>query len=152
MNYISVKPKINLRTVALFQAGDYVVTIMDHFGADFSVLFVAACECVAVMWVYGTIFTSTESFYNSGISFSLLRWSFKYIQFLATAIIVVYSKTYVCSLPTGARRFMRDVEYMLGYPPRPKLYWLFCWIICSPILITVRIVYIGHYILSNWNA
>lgn len=73
MNYIFVKPKINLRTVALFQAGDYVVTIMDHFGADFSVLFVAACECVAVMWVYGTIFTSTESFYNSGISFSLLR-------------------------------------------------------------------------------
>lgn len=37
----------------MLQAGDYVVTIMDHFGADFSVLFVAACECIAVMWVYG---------------------------------------------------------------------------------------------------
>ncbi|KAJ8319928.1 hypothetical protein KUTeg_001515 [Tegillarca granosa] len=33
-------------------AGDYVVTIMDKYGADFSVLFVAACECFAVMWVY----------------------------------------------------------------------------------------------------
>jgi hypothetical protein len=28
---------------------------MDHFGADFSVLFVAACECFAVMWVYGKV-------------------------------------------------------------------------------------------------
>lgn len=74
-------------------AGDYVVTIMDHFGADFSVLFVAACECVAVMWVY------------------------------------------------GAPRFMRDVEYMLGFPPRPKYYWLFCWVVCAPILISLLFVY-----------
>jgi hypothetical protein len=43
----------------ILQAGDYVVTIMDHFGADFSVLFVAACECFAVMWVYGKV-TSLE--------------------------------------------------------------------------------------------
>lgn len=77
MNYISVKITINPRTVVLFQAGDYVVTIMDHFGADFSVLFVAACECVAVMWVYGTILTSTRSFYNSVISFSLVICSLK---------------------------------------------------------------------------
>ncbi|KAL3861992.1 hypothetical protein ACJMK2_007998 [Sinanodonta woodiana] len=34
-------------------AGDYVVTLLDGYGADFSVLFVAACECVAVFWVYG---------------------------------------------------------------------------------------------------
>lgn len=34
-------------------AGDYVVTLMDSYGADFSVLFVAVCECIAVMWVYG---------------------------------------------------------------------------------------------------
>ena len=26
---------------------------MDSYGADFSVLFVAVCECIAVMWVYG---------------------------------------------------------------------------------------------------
>ncbi|KAL5015469.1 hypothetical protein ScPMuIL_009739 [Solemya velum] len=36
-------------------AGDYVVTIMDHYGADFSVLFVACCEVIAVMWVYGVL-------------------------------------------------------------------------------------------------
>ena len=35
------------------QAGDYIVTLMDSYGADFSVLFVAVCECIAVMWVYG---------------------------------------------------------------------------------------------------
>ncbi|KAL4220998.1 hypothetical protein ACF0H5_019261 [Mactra antiquata] len=34
-------------------AGDYIVSLMDHYGADFSVLFVATCECIAVMWVYG---------------------------------------------------------------------------------------------------
>ncbi|KAH3821636.1 hypothetical protein DPMN_123401 [Dreissena polymorpha] len=33
-------------------AGDYVVTLMDSWGADFSVLFVAVCETIAVMWVY----------------------------------------------------------------------------------------------------
>jgi len=26
---------------------------MDSYGADFSVLCVATCECVAVLWVYG---------------------------------------------------------------------------------------------------
>lgn len=34
-------------------AGDYIVSLMDHYGADFSVLFVATCECISVMWVYG---------------------------------------------------------------------------------------------------
>ncbi|WAR15067.1 S6A14-like protein [Mya arenaria] len=34
-------------------AGDYIVTLMDAYGADFSVLFVATCECIGVMWVYG---------------------------------------------------------------------------------------------------
>ena len=29
------------------------MTLMDSYGADFSVLFVAICECIAVMWVYG---------------------------------------------------------------------------------------------------
>ncbi|XP_060078471.1 sodium- and chloride-dependent neutral and basic amino acid transporter B(0+)-like [Ylistrum balloti] len=74
-------------------AGDYIVGLMDHYGADFSVLFVASCECVAVMWVY------------------------------------------------GAKRFMKNVEYMLGYPPRPTWYWLFCWIGCSPILIAALFIY-----------
>ncbi|KAK6177372.1 hypothetical protein SNE40_015486 [Patella caerulea] len=35
--------------------GDYIVTIMDHYGADFSVLFLAACEVVSVAWVYGVL-------------------------------------------------------------------------------------------------
>ncbi|XP_059144575.1 sodium- and chloride-dependent neutral and basic amino acid transporter B(0+)-like [Physella acuta] len=35
--------------------GDYVVTIMDHYGADFSVLILAFCEVVSVMWVYGVM-------------------------------------------------------------------------------------------------
>jgi len=41
------------------QAGDYIVGLMDHFGADFSVLFVAACETIAVMWVYGKYHVTT---------------------------------------------------------------------------------------------
>ncbi|KAK3599575.1 hypothetical protein CHS0354_035812 [Potamilus streckersoni] len=35
------------------EAGDYVVRLMDNYGTDFSVLFLAFCESVAVMWVYG---------------------------------------------------------------------------------------------------
>ncbi|KAL3861998.1 hypothetical protein ACJMK2_008004 [Sinanodonta woodiana] len=34
-------------------AGDYIVALMDSYGADFSMLFVATCEAIAVMWVYG---------------------------------------------------------------------------------------------------
>ncbi|KAL3861988.1 hypothetical protein ACJMK2_007994 [Sinanodonta woodiana] len=33
--------------------GDYVVELLDVYGSDFAVLFVASCECVAVFWVYG---------------------------------------------------------------------------------------------------
>ncbi|GFO43793.1 transporter [Plakobranchus ocellatus] len=33
--------------------GDYVVTIMDFYGADFSVIILAWLEVVGVMWVYG---------------------------------------------------------------------------------------------------
>jgi len=29
---------------------------MDGYGADFSVLCVATCECVAVLWVYGKFY------------------------------------------------------------------------------------------------
>ncbi|XP_059168398.1 sodium- and chloride-dependent neutral and basic amino acid transporter B(0+)-like [Physella acuta] len=35
--------------------GDYVVSMMDHYGADFSVLFVSCIEVVSVMWVYGVM-------------------------------------------------------------------------------------------------
>ncbi|GFO21963.1 hypothetical protein PoB_004846800 [Plakobranchus ocellatus] len=35
--------------------GDYVVTIMDHYGADFSVLFLSCFEVISVMWVYGVM-------------------------------------------------------------------------------------------------
>ncbi|GFR96018.1 transporter [Elysia marginata] len=35
--------------------GDYVVTIMDHYGADFSVLFLSCFEVISVMWVYDKI-------------------------------------------------------------------------------------------------
>ncbi|KAK3799770.1 hypothetical protein RRG08_025385 [Elysia crispata] len=35
--------------------GDYVVTIMDYYGADFSVLFLSCFEVISVMWVYGVM-------------------------------------------------------------------------------------------------
>lgn len=74
-------------------AGDYVVTIMDSYGADFSVLYVAVFECIAVMWVY------------------------------------------------GVKNFVRDATYMLGRPPRPKYFWIFCWAVCSPVLIGALVIY-----------
>lgn len=37
----------------------------------------------------------------------------------------------------GFRRFLKDVEYMIGFKPNPSVFWSFCWVICSPILITV---------------
>ncbi|KAL3861990.1 hypothetical protein ACJMK2_007996 [Sinanodonta woodiana] len=73
--------------------GDYVVELLDVYGSDFAVLFVASCECVAVFWVY------------------------------------------------GIRNFFHDVKYMLGKPPRPAWYWIFCWVFCSPVLIGLLFVY-----------
>ncbi|RUS85457.1 hypothetical protein EGW08_006790, partial [Elysia chlorotica] len=35
--------------------GDYVVTMMDHYGADFSVLILSCLEVISVMWVYGVM-------------------------------------------------------------------------------------------------
>ena len=35
------------------QGGDYIVTLMDHYGADFSVLILSCFEVISVMWVYG---------------------------------------------------------------------------------------------------
>ncbi|BFZ23381.1 hypothetical protein BsWGS_26420 [Bradybaena similaris] len=35
--------------------GDYVVTILDHFGGDFAVLFLSCFEVISVMWVYGVM-------------------------------------------------------------------------------------------------
>lgn len=67
--------------------GDYIVSLMDGYGADFSVLCVATCECVSVFWVY------------------------------------------------GVTRFMKDIEIMLGRSPTPSVYWLFCWVLCAPLLI-----------------
>lgn len=46
---------------------------------------------------------------------------------------------------------MRDVEYMLGYPPRPKYYWLFCWVVCAPILISVRILYRSLHVYHSFK-
>ncbi|KAK3599565.1 hypothetical protein CHS0354_035804 [Potamilus streckersoni] len=74
-------------------AGDYIVTLLDSYGADFSLLFLATCECIAVFWVY------------------------------------------------GIRRFVKDVTYMLGSPPRPSWYWAFCWTFCSPVLIGLLFIY-----------
>lgn len=74
-------------------AGDYIVGLMDHYGADFAVLFVACCECIAVMWVY------------------------------------------------GIRNFLKDCSHMLGHPPRPMIFWAFCWTFCAPILIGLLFIY-----------
>ncbi|KAK0041227.1 sodium- and chloride-dependent neutral and basic amino acid transporter B(0+) [Biomphalaria pfeifferi] len=35
--------------------GDYVVTIMDHYGSDFALLIVSCFEVISVMWVYGAM-------------------------------------------------------------------------------------------------
>ncbi|CAI9731435.1 sodiumchlorideB0+-likedependent and chloride-dependent neutral and basic amino acid transporter B0+- [Octopus vulgaris] len=73
--------------------GTYVVSLLDGYAADFSVLCVASCELIAVMWVY------------------------------------------------GARRFINNVQFMIGYQPHPAAFWIFCWTICSPILISMLFVY-----------
>ncbi|XP_071146630.1 sodium- and chloride-dependent neutral and basic amino acid transporter B(0+)-like [Mytilus edulis] len=85
---------IGLGVICFFMAlpcvtptGDYIVGLMDSYGADFSVLCVATCECVSVLWVY------------------------------------------------GVTRFIKDIEFMLGKTPAPTTYWLFCWVLASPLLI-----------------
>ncbi|KAL3861993.1 hypothetical protein ACJMK2_007999 [Sinanodonta woodiana] len=39
------------------------------------------------------------------------------------------------------RRFVNDVTYMLGSPPRPSWYWAFCWAFCAPVLIGLLFIY-----------
>uniref|UniRef100_A0A0L8GB08 Transporter n=2 Tax=Octopus bimaculoides TaxID=37653 RepID=A0A0L8GB08_OCTBM len=73
--------------------GTYVVGLLDGYAADFSVLCVASCELIAVMWVY------------------------------------------------GSRRFMNDIQFMIGYTPHPAAFWVFCWTICAPILISMLFIY-----------
>ncbi|KAL3861991.1 hypothetical protein ACJMK2_007997 [Sinanodonta woodiana] len=41
----------------------------------------------------------------------------------------------------GIKRFVSDVNYMLGRPPSPSWYWAFCWVFCSPVLIALLFVY-----------
>ncbi|GAB1606135.1 sodium- and chloride-dependent glycine transporter 2-like [Argonauta hians] len=73
--------------------GGYVIDLLDGYAASFSVLCVAACELIAVMWVY------------------------------------------------GARRFMNNIKYMIGYTPHPGFYWIFCWTIVAPIIISMLFFY-----------
>ncbi|XP_076451544.1 sodium- and chloride-dependent neutral and basic amino acid transporter B(0+)-like isoform X2 [Babylonia areolata] len=46
--------------------GDYVVTLMDHYGADFSVLILSCFEVLSVMWVYGVMRFQSDLEYMLG--------------------------------------------------------------------------------------
>ncbi|KAL3861994.1 hypothetical protein ACJMK2_008000 [Sinanodonta woodiana] len=60
--------------------GDYIVGLMDGFGADFSLLFVATCECIAVMWVYGVKRFISDTTYMLGRSPTpVVYWGFCWV-------------------------------------------------------------------------
>ncbi|KAL8571105.1 hypothetical protein ACOMHN_010566 [Nucella lapillus] len=46
--------------------GDYVVTLMDHYGADFSVLILSFFEVMSVMWIYGVMRFQSDMEYMLG--------------------------------------------------------------------------------------
>lgn len=39
----------------VFQGGQWILDLVDHFGATFLVLFAAIAEITGVMWIYGNI-------------------------------------------------------------------------------------------------
>ncbi|KAK3599573.1 hypothetical protein CHS0354_035811 [Potamilus streckersoni] len=61
-------------------AGDYIVGLMDGFGADFSLLFVATCECIGVMWVYGVKrFISDTTYMLGRAPIPVFYWGFCWV-------------------------------------------------------------------------
>ncbi|KAL8571123.1 hypothetical protein ACOMHN_010584 [Nucella lapillus] len=60
--------------------GDYVVTLMDHYGADFSVLILSSIEVMSVMWIYGVMRFQSDMEYmlgrrNLGWPYWIFCWS-----------------------------------------------------------------------------
>ncbi|ESO85197.1 hypothetical protein LOTGIDRAFT_235858 [Lottia gigantea] len=66
--------------------GDYIVTLMDHYGADFSVLFIAACEAVAVAWVYGVLRFWRDINYMLG--YKSITWPFWAVCWVSIPILI----------------------------------------------------------------
>lgn len=38
-----------------FQGGIYVLTLMDVYGGGLAIIFIAICECAALVWIYGEL-------------------------------------------------------------------------------------------------
>jgi len=56
-----------------------------------------------------------------------------------SALILGLVEVVFISWHYGVDRFLDDIKLMIGYYPRPRLYWKFIWLIFTPILIVVRL-------------
>ncbi|XP_070206673.1 sodium- and chloride-dependent neutral and basic amino acid transporter B(0+)-like isoform X2 [Littorina saxatilis] len=69
--------------------GDYVVTLMDHYGADFSVLILACFEVISVMWVYGVMRFLGDMTYMLGQPSRPIGWPYWVFTWAFAAPIII---------------------------------------------------------------
>ncbi|XP_059144574.1 sodium- and chloride-dependent glycine transporter 1-like [Physella acuta] len=120
--------------------GDYVVSIMDHYGADFSVLFVAFCEVVSVMWVYGVMRFFNDIKYMLGARphvwpYWIFCWSFSTPVLIMALFLyrMVQYKPLTYSDGTPFPEFAQAVGWtLLSVVLCPLPLWFFwkCWSTC----------------------
>lgn len=97
---------------------------MDGYGIHLvMLLFIVTFETVSVAWVYGE--TPVDGF-NEDLRVISVKLSL--------------AMTRISTHPTGADRFYRNIEDMLGYQVFPVL--KYCWLFITPIVCVVRFVFI----------
>lgn len=143
--YICIGSGVVLYLLALpcvTPAGDYVVSIMDHYGADFALLFVGTCECIAVMWVYGVRNFLKDCTYMLGrpprpMFFWAFCWTFS-APFLIAALFIYRMIDYT------------PPEISKGVP-FPEFAKIIGWILTSIVLIPIPGTFIYKFIRAKGN-
>ncbi|PVD36770.1 hypothetical protein C0Q70_03760 [Pomacea canaliculata] len=88
--------------------GDYVVKLMDHYGADFSVLFLSLFEVISVMWVYAHRIINYEPPYiEKGKPFPTFAQALGW-----TLLIVIVSPVLLCANDLGRAENLRSNTQM----------------------------------------
>ncbi|KAL3861996.1 hypothetical protein ACJMK2_008002 [Sinanodonta woodiana] len=114
-------------------AGDYVVRLLDNYGTDFSVLFLAFCESVAVMWVYGIRrFTNDATYMLGRAPRPIYYWGFCWV--------------FCCPVIIGLLFVYRMAQYnppmINDNVPYPQFAQIIGWIIASFVMCPVPLVFL----------
>uniref|UniRef100_A0A0B6ZSU3 Transporter n=1 Tax=Arion vulgaris TaxID=1028688 RepID=A0A0B6ZSU3_9EUPU len=122
--------------------GDYVVTIMDHYGGDFAVLFLSCFEVVSVMWVYGVMRFMKDIEYMLGSKpHGWIYWVFCWTISCPVLIALLFIYRMVNYIPP-----MYDKER-----PYPDFAQSIGWVILTIALCPVPLGFLWRLIKANSN-